>query len=197
VTCFCQPETPVDSCGEPTGLDSGDPRSRRKMDSTAIDPTARNSDCSRAAAVSSVAPANDQGEDDANRDEHEIAGEDHPLGPHVSCPALGSRTVGPRGVCTTRYDPPPAVVAGQEERFLGGAHLRLVTPHLSGRGPTRGRQALAQSGKPSAGRTHPGMAGMPRRLPGNLSAIPAGCAPRHVAAAPLPPKWDISAPTRT
>ena len=40
-----QASTPVASCGAPTGLDSGEPRWRRKIDSTAIEPTARNSDC--------------------------------------------------------------------------------------------------------------------------------------------------------
>src|SRR3954454_24972906 len=40
-----QPSTPVASWEAPTGLDSGDPRSRRKIARAANDPTARNSDC--------------------------------------------------------------------------------------------------------------------------------------------------------
>src|SRR3954451_12540805 len=40
-----QPSTPVAECAAPTGLDSGDPRWRKKIDSSAIDRIARNSDC--------------------------------------------------------------------------------------------------------------------------------------------------------
>src|SRR5215210_1416929 len=40
-----QPSTPVAECAAPTGLDSGDPRWRRKIDNSAIDRIARNSDC--------------------------------------------------------------------------------------------------------------------------------------------------------
>lgn len=40
-----QPSTPVLEWAAPTGLDSGEPRWRRSMLNTAIDPTARNSDC--------------------------------------------------------------------------------------------------------------------------------------------------------
>ena len=40
-----QPSTPVEAWAAPTGLDSGEPRWRRYTASTAIDATARNSDC--------------------------------------------------------------------------------------------------------------------------------------------------------
>src|SRR3954469_10308951 len=39
------PSRPVASCDAPTGLDSADPRSRRKIDRTPNEATARNSDC--------------------------------------------------------------------------------------------------------------------------------------------------------
>src|SRR3954469_20226743 len=40
-----QTPEPVVECGAPTGLDSGEPRWRRKTAKTANEPTARNSDC--------------------------------------------------------------------------------------------------------------------------------------------------------
>src|SRR3954470_5313162 len=40
-----QTSEPVVECGAPTGLDSGEPRWRRKTANTAKEPTARNSDC--------------------------------------------------------------------------------------------------------------------------------------------------------
>jgi hypothetical protein len=40
-----QPDSAVVACGSPTGFDSGEPRWRRYTANTAIEPTARNSDC--------------------------------------------------------------------------------------------------------------------------------------------------------